>query len=120
MAFALVAAAVVLSPRLAVAGAADVVAAEASKAPSGAWTFRVTVRHADEGWDHYADKWQVVGPDGTVLATRVLHHPHVNEQPFTRSLSGVKLPAGIESVTVRAGDSVHGFGGHEAVVKLTP
>ena len=36
---------------------------------SGRWRFDVTVRHADEGWDHYADKWDVVAPDGTVLAT---------------------------------------------------
>ncbi|MCW2309228.1 hypothetical protein [Rhodobium gokarnense] len=113
-------AAILLSPSAAAAGEADVVAAEASRDPSGTWTFRVTVRHADEGWDHYADKWQVLGPKGTVLATRTLHHPHVNEQPFTRSLSGVKLPAGIDSVTVRAGDSVHGFGGREFVVKLGP
>ena len=28
----------------------------------------MTVRHADTGWDHYADKWDVVAPDGAVLA----------------------------------------------------
>ena len=37
------------------------------------------------GWEHYANKWDVVGPDDTILGTRVLLHPHVNEQPFTRS-----------------------------------
>jgi hypothetical protein len=81
-------------------------------------TFSVTLKHADTGWDHYADKWEVLAPDGTVIGTRVLYHPHVNEQPFTRSLSGVKIPEGINEVTVRGKDSVHGFGGIEKQVKL--
>jgi hypothetical protein len=49
---------------------------------SGVYRFSVTVRHADEGWDHYADRWEVLTSDGTLLATRTLYHPHVNEQPF--------------------------------------
>ena len=81
-------------------------------------TFSVTLKHADSGWDHYADKWEVVAPDGTVLGSRVLHHPHVDEQPFTRSLSGVRIPDGISEVTIRGRDSVHGFGGIEKQVKL--
>jgi len=60
----------------------------------------------------------VVAPDGKVLATRSLAHPHVNEQPFTRSLSGVKIPKGIKVVTIRAYDLVHKFGGKTMQVKL--
>jgi len=82
------------------------------------YRFDVTVQHADEGWDHYANAWEVVAPDGTVLGVRTLFHPHVEEQPFTRSLSGVRIPAGISEVTVRAQDSVHGFGGKEFKVTL--
>ena len=100
------------------AGEADVVAAEAVRAADGTWRFSVTVRHADEGWDHYADAWDVVAPDGTVLATRILHHPHVDEQPFTRSLSGVVIPEDVATVTVRAHDSAHGHGGATADVML--
>ena len=45
------------------------------------WTFSVTVRHNDEGWDHYADIWQVLHPEtGEVLGERVLLHPHDTEQ----------------------------------------
>ena len=102
----------------AIAGEADVVKVEAF-ATGGTWSFNVTVAHGDTGWDHYADKWDVVAPDGTVLGTRTLYHPHVEEQPFTRSLSGVAIPAGIDSVTVRAHDSVHGYGGAEMTVDLT-
>lgn len=52
----------------------------------------VTLAHPDTGWDHYADGWQVSTPDGTELGVRVLHHPHVTEQPFTRSLTLDTLP----------------------------
>lgn len=101
----------------ALAGPADVVSASADCSAS-LCTFRVTVRHADEGWSHYANAWQVVAPDGTVLATRVLRHPHVGEQPFTRMLKAVRIPSGIRSVRIRARDSVHGFGGREVTVEL--
>jgi hypothetical protein len=87
---------------------------------AGRHRFDVTVRHRDEGWDHYADAWQVVDPaTGEVLATRELLHPHVNEQPFTRSLGGVVLPEDVTDVVVRARCNVHGFGGREVRVDLT-
>lgn len=99
------------------AGEADVVDARATR-ENGTWRFDVTVRHDDEGWDHYADRWDVVAPDGAILASRVLHHPHVDEQPFLRSLSGVSIPDEVGEVTIRAHDSVHGLGGLEATVEL--
>lgn len=99
------------------AGEADVVDANARK-NGGNWHFDVTVAHADTGWDHYANAWDVVGPDGTVYGTRELLHPHVDEQPFTRSLSGVVIPEGVNQVTVRARDSVHGYGGREFTLEL--
>lgn len=73
------------------------------------WTFAVTLKHADEGWDHYANEWQVIAPDNKILATRTLYHPHVDEQPFTRNTSGVKIPDNMESVRVIAKDTVHGL-----------
>jgi hypothetical protein len=99
------------------AGEADVLEASAD-CVERTCRFRVTVRHADQGFDHYADRYEVVAPDGRVLATRVLQHPHVAEQPFTRDLDGVRVPPGIASVRVRAHDSVHGFGGPEATVEI--
>jgi hypothetical protein len=99
------------------AGLADVLSATASCAAS-VCTFSVTVRHEDEGWSHYANAWEVLLPDGSVLATRVLEHPHVEEQPFTRELSGVKIPPNVTSVRIRARDCVHGYGGREVVIPL--
>jgi hypothetical protein len=93
------------------AGEADVIGVEVKKIGENTYQFTVTVSHTDEGWEHYADKWDVVAPDGRILGTRTLLHPHVNEQPFTRSLSGIKIPTGITEVTIRAHDSVHEYGG---------
>lgn len=107
----------VFAPGAGQAGEADTIAATA-KNSGGTWRFDVTVRHGDTGWDHYADAWRVVGPNGEIFGTRTLHHPHVNEQPFTRSLSGVKIPSTVSSVTIESRDSVHGWGGATVTVPL--
>lgn len=105
-----------VSPGL--AGEADVVGAKATETAPGVWRFDVTVRHADDGWDHYANRWDVIGPKGEELGVRVLAHPHETEQPFTRSLGGVNIPTGTPFVMIRANDSVHDLGGAEFKVPL--
>jgi hypothetical protein len=105
-------------PAVALAGEADVVGVAAYPEGPGLWRFEATLRHADTGWDHYADKWEVVGPDGTIYGMRELLHPHETEQPFTRSLGGVAIPEGVTRVKIRAHDSVHGYGGREMTVEL--
>ena len=107
-----------LTPVIVSAGEANVVGVKISKESANSYRFDVTVRHDDKGWDHYANKWDVVAPDGSVLGTRELAHPHENEQPFTRSLSGVRIPDGVEKVTLRAHDSVDKYGGTEMVVDV--
>ena len=106
-------------PAVTLAGEADVVEVKVNPGKDGTWSFTVTVRHGDEGWDHYADKWDVLGPNGEVLGTRVLYHPHVGEQPFTRSLGGVEVPKGVKEVVLRAHDSVHKYGGKKILVELS-
>ncbi len=101
------------------AGDADVVGVTVTETGTRIYRFDVTVRHEDSGWEHYANRWDVLAPDGRVLATRVLVHPHEQEQPFTRSLSGVTVPAEILFVTVRAHGNVHGYGGAEQTVSMT-
>jgi len=76
------------------------------------------LQHPDTGWDHYADAWRVVTPEGEVLGTRLLTHPHVNEQPFTRSLNGVNIPRGVTKVIVEARDSKDGWAKQRVVVDL--
>ena len=103
----------------ALAGEADVLGVDVSCNSDSICRFDVAVRHNDQGWEHYANRWEILSPDGVVLATRALAHPHDNEQPFTRSLSNVKIPAGLSTVTVRAHDLIHEYGGKEYVVELT-
>lgn len=112
------AASLALSADAVQAGPATVEDVVIERSSDGTYRVAVTVRHADTGWDHYADAFTVHAPDGTLLGTRTLHHPHVEEQPFTRSLSGVEIPEGLTSVLVRAHDSVHGPG--EAVEAPLP
>ncbi len=100
------------------AGEANVVKVKVNK-HNNTYTFKVTVRHNDIGWIHYANRWEVLSPDGKILATRVLMHPHEHEQPFTRSMSGIKIPADLEYVMVRAHDLKHGYGGKEVKVLLS-
>lgn len=90
---------------------ADVpVVEDATATRSGdAWTVHVTLSHPDTGWDHYADGWEVLAPDGTRLGFRELLHPHVDEQPFTRSLSGVTIPPGLTAVRIRPRCRVDGW-----------
>ena len=109
---------VLLMPLPAQADRADVLDVRMSKTTTEVYNFDVTIRHADDGWEHYANKWDILGPDGSILGTRVLFHPHVSEQPFTRSLSDVRIPAGTDAVTIRAHDSVHGYGGKEVTIKI--
>jgi len=100
------------------AGDVEITAVEARQAANGTWRFDVTLRHGDTGWDHYANLWQVELPDGTVLGERVLAHPHVEEQPFTRSLGNVAIPDSVKTVVIRARDSVHGFSDKTFSVEL--
>lgn len=87
-----------------------IIEAAEARASGDTWNFSVTLRHGDTGWDDYADGWRVVAEDGTELGMRVLFHPHVEEQPFTRSLGGVTIPEGTDTVFIEARTNVDGWG----------
>jgi len=97
---------------------AQVTHVEAVQSANGTWCFHTEVHHNDEGWDHYADAWQVRDKQDNLLAERILLHPHVHEQPFTRSVCGVSIPDNIFEVIVSARCNVHGFGGETMAVEL--
>ncbi len=77
----------------------------------------VTLSHPDTGWDHYADGWAVLDEDGTRLGFRELLHPHVEEQPFTRSLT-MDVPEGTDALLIRARCNVHGLD-HTTTARVT-
>ena len=83
------------------------------------YEFQVTVQHVDASWDHFADRWEIIGPGGRVLGTRVLYHPHIGERQFTRKLRGVTIPEGVEHVIVRVHDKLHGYGREKLIALPT-
>lgn len=101
----------------ALADEAKVEAVKATQSGAG-WRFDVTLSHPDSGWDHYADGWRVLDTNGNELGLRVLAHPHVHEQPFTRSLSGVVIPAGTTEVFIQTRCVIDGWGSKHVLVPL--
>ena len=76
---------------------------------TGTWSADVTLNHADTGWKHYADAWRLVDVKGNEIGKRTLYHPHVNEQPFTRSLNNFEIPKDIKILFVEAHDLNRGW-----------
>lgn len=104
------------------AAAADPAKVEGSnfRASGDTWTVSVTLSHGDTGWDDYADGWRIEDADGTILGERPLAHPHVNEQPFTRSTSGVAIPQGTKTVFIRTRTNVEGWAENTTEVAVKP
>lgn len=82
------------------------------------WSVSVSLKHADTGWEHYADQWRIVDQKGTIVGRRVLLHPHVDEQPFTRSLAGIVVPTNTTVLYVEAHDKVHGWAKNRLKLEL--
>ncbi|MEZ4709737.1 MAG: hypothetical protein R3A44_21190 [Caldilineaceae bacterium] len=74
-----------------------------------AWSFDVRLNHPDTGWTDYVDGWHVEAPNGEIWGTRILLHPHDTEMPFSRSLSGVAIPADVGAVSIRTHDLISGY-----------
>lgn len=100
------------------AGDAAITEVVITPAGNGSYRISVTLLHDDTGWDHYANRWDVLDEEGNLLGSRELLHPHVNEQPFTRSLQ-VEIPDSVKVVTIVAADSVHGDN-KETVTAVVP
>lgn len=109
---------VLLLTGMAWADSPQVVAASATRDADGTWTISVSLRHPDTGWDHFANGWQVLTPDGTVIGYRELAHPHVDEQPFTRSLSGVQIPGNVRTVLIQPRCTIDGWAAAPAKLEL--
>jgi hypothetical protein len=112
--------------RATVSADAHVTNVYAREEKDGTWTFHVSVQHPDKSFSDFADGWDLVTSSGAVLKrdpaqrfTKTLRQPHIEEQPFTRTVKGLRIPEGVEVLTVRAHDSLGGFGGREVLVKLS-
>jgi len=95
----------------------DIINATSSCTKQHICKFTVTLKHHDTSWKHYANKFDII-INNKVIATRILYHPHINEQPFTRFISNVKIPTNTKYITIRGHDLVHKYGGKEFILKL--
>lgn len=95
-----------------------IIEAVSTHANGDTWQLNVTLSHPDSGWEHYANGWRVLDINGTELGLRVLAHPHVHEQPFTRSLSGVMIPSGSKQIQIQARCLTDGWGHARTLVTL--
>jgi hypothetical protein len=96
----------------------EIVEADASEVADGVYDFSVTVSSPYDSPERYADGWRVLSPGGEVLGEYELLHNHASEQPFTRTQTGVQIPAEIDRVTIEGRDLENGFGGETLEVKL--
>jgi len=96
----------------------DVVAVQVRASGSGRFDFDVTVSSSYDTPSRYADAFRVTSTRGAVYGERRLLHDHAGEQPFTRDLHGVTIPAGTRTVVVQARDSRFGYGGKVVQVAL--
>lgn len=94
---------------------------EAELEPSGdAWRLDATVSSPYDTPERYADAFRALDGNGVVLGVRELAHDHANEQPFTRSLTGLEIPDDVERITVEGRDQRHGWGGATVEVQVPP
>jgi hypothetical protein len=96
----------------------DVVGVKVQARGGDAFDFDVTMTSPYDRAERYADAFRIVGPDGKEYGVRVLLHDHKDEQPFTRELTGVRVPAGVRQVTVQGRDQRSGYGGGTMTVAL--
>jgi hypothetical protein len=95
----------------------DVIDASAERV-AGTWTISATLSSPYDSPERYADAWRVVGLDGTVYGERILTHDHANEQPFTRSESGIEIPDDVTEVIIEGRDLDDGYGGATFTLRL--
>ncbi len=97
---------------------ADVLTVKVEENADGTYNFHVTVRSKDEGWDKYCDWWRLKTKEGLEIARRTLMHPHVDEQPFTRTLYEAKISSEIKEVIIEAHDSKEGYIGKTVTIQI--
>ena len=86
---------------------------------TGTWRADVTLKHADTGWEHYTDAWRLIDEKGNEIGKRTLYHPHVNEQPFTRSLSNIQISNDKKIIFVEAHDLNRGWKSNKVKIDMT-
>ena len=82
------------------------------------FNFDVTLSSPYDTPQRYADAFRVMSTEGVSFGERKLLHDHGGEQPFTRDLYGVVIPAGIDTVVIQGRDKKYGYGGKTLHITL--
>lgn len=111
-------AALLINPAQAEQKFPDVVSVQVHPRPNDRFDFDVTISSPYDTPARYADGIRALDEHGTVLGTRKLWHDHADEQPFTRDMYGVDIPAEVHRVIIQARDQQNGWGGSTVTVPL--
>jgi hypothetical protein len=90
--------------------------------PSGAGRYDVTVSLSSP-YDtrfRFADGWRVLTSRGDFLGERWFHRHHAFEQPWTRTLRGIRIPADVDEVVLEGHDVMYGYGGGAYFLRVPP
>jgi len=93
-------------------------AAELRRDGGGTWSLDVTISSEYDSAERYADGWRVLTPEGDVLGEHELTHDHADEQPFTRTQTGLEIPDSVSTVTIEGHDIDNGYGGMTLAIEL--
>ena len=85
---------------------------------NGSYRFNVTVSSPYDSAKRYADAYRIMSESGEVFGIRELAHDHAYEQPFTRSVSGVKIPDDVRTLIIEGRDQQYGWGGKTFTIEL--
>jgi hypothetical protein len=96
----------------------NVVAVKVRSAGADTFSFDVTITSPYDTPQRYADAFRIIGRDGVAFGERVLLHDHADEQPFTRDITGVRIPPEVRAVIVQGRDQKYGYGGRTIEVAL--
>jgi hypothetical protein len=96
----------------------DVVSVKVQTSGADIFNFDVTVSSPYDTPQRYADAFRAMNKDGAIYGERILLHDHATEQPFTRDMYGVKIPAGLHLIVIQARDQKYGYGGKTVEVVL--
>jgi hypothetical protein len=96
----------------------DVLHAKITAKTAVSFDFDVTISSPYDTPQRYADAFRVLGKGQQVYGERILVHDHQTEQPFTRDLYNVTIPAGVKTVQIQGRDQQYGYGGKSIEVAL--
>lgn len=95
----------------------DVIGAELIQR-GDSWTVSATLSSPYDSAERYADGFRVLDDHLQVLGVRTLWHDHANEQPFTRSLTGLVISEGVRFLWVQGRDQAFGWGGQVVRIRV--